>query len=334
MADGTRGEQMIRFAAHAFALFVVVACGATGAPHAQAQSFPTRVVRSVVPFAPGASTDLVARLFGQKLSEAWGQQVVVENRGGAGGGIGAETVAKADPDGYTQLVTNQGSILNVLLRRDVGYALGDLAPVVEFGYSPLIIVANPQFPPNSVKELLAYAKANPGKVLIGSSGTNSNVHIALEVLKSVTGVDITHVPYRGTGPSLNDVVAGTISGAYTTTVSAEGLIKAGKVKVLGVAGPKRSEVVPDVPTYAEQGINNADANVSIGLFVPNRTPLAIVEKINRDANQALQAADVRARFAQWGLEVAGGPPDAYATSIKTEVGRIGELIKAKALQVE
>jgi tripartite-type tricarboxylate transporter receptor subunit TctC len=216
----------------------------------------------------------------------------------------------------------------------VGYAIEDLTPVIEFGYSPLIIVANPQFPPNTVKELIAYAKANPGKVLIGSSGTNSNVHIALEVLKSVTGVDITHVPYRGTGPSLNDVVAGVINGAYTTTVSAEGLIKSGRVKVLGVAGPRRSDVIPDVTTYAEQGIVNADANVSIGLFVPARTPHAIVDKINRDANQALQAAEVRARFAQWGLEVAGGPPEAYGASIKAEVRRIGELVNGKALQVE
>jgi tripartite-type tricarboxylate transporter receptor subunit TctC len=325
---------MVRFASRWLSLLVLMTCGAIAAPQVQAQAFPTRNVRTVVPFAPGASTDLVARLFGQKLSEAWGQQIVVENRGGAGGGIGAEMVAKADPDGYTQLVTNQGSILNVLLRKDVAYAIEDLAPVIEFGYSPLIIVANPRFAPNSVKELIAYAKANPGKVLIGSSGTNSNVHVALEVLKKVTGADITHVPYRGTGPSLNDVVAGTISGAYTTTVSAEGLIKSGKVKVLGVAGPKRSAVIPDVPTYAEQGIAHADTNVSIGLFVPAKTPQFIIDKVNRDANQALQAADVRARFAQWGLEVAGGPPDAYGASIKKEVSRINELIRAKALQVE
>jgi tripartite-type tricarboxylate transporter receptor subunit TctC len=324
-----------RFAPRWLAVVAIVVCGSIGTPdQLHAQSFPTRVVRAVVPFAPGASTDHVARLLGQKLSQAWGQQVVVENRGGAGGGLGADMVAKAEPDGYTQLVTNQGSILNVLLRKDVTYAIEDLAPVIEFGYSPLIIVANPQFPPNNIKELIAYAKASPGKVLIGSSGTNSNVHIALEVLKSVAGVDVTHVPYRGTGPSLNDVVAGTINGAYTTTISAEGLIKSNKVKVLGVAGPRRSDVIPDISTYAEQGIANADANVSIGLFVPAKTPQSIIGKVNRDANQALQSPDVRARFAQWGLELAGGAPDAYAASIKAEVRRIDALVKAKALQVE
>ena len=201
------------------------------------------------------------------------------------------------------MVTNQGpSILNVLLRKDVNYAIEDFAPIVEFGYSPLIIVANPQFPPNNMKELIAYAKANPGKVNIGSSGTNSNVHIALEILKIATGTEIVHVPYRGTGPSLNDVVSGAIQGAYTTTVSAEGLIKSGRVKVLGVAGAKRSDVIPEVATFSEQGIKDADANVSIGLVAPVKTPQAIMDKINRDVNQAFKADDVRARFAQWGLE--------------------------------
>jgi tripartite-type tricarboxylate transporter receptor subunit TctC len=300
----------------------------------EAQSFPNRVVKMVVPFTPGASTDLVARLFGQKLSEAWGQQIVIENRGGAGGGIGAELVARTEADGYTQLVTNQGSILNVLLRKDASYAIEDLAPVIEFGYAPLIIVANPGFPPNNLKELVAYAKANPGKALIGSSGTNSNVHIALEILKTATGTDITHVPYRGTGPSLNDVVAGTISGAYTTTISAEGLIKSGQVKVLGVAGPKRSEVVPDVPTFAEQGVATADANVWIGLLVAAKTPKAIIDKINSDANEALRAPDVRSRFAQWGLEVEGGTPEAFGAAIRAEVERINQLIKVKALLIQ
>jgi tripartite-type tricarboxylate transporter receptor subunit TctC len=323
---------------HAFLVLrlviVLAACGPASAL-AQTDAYPTRVVRVVVPFAPGASTDLVARLFAQKLSDAWGQQLIVDNRGGAGGGIGAEAVAKAEPDGYTLLVTNQGpSIFNALLRKNSPFAVDDLAPVIQFGYSPLIIVANPKFPPNTVKEMIAEAKANPGKVLIGSSGTNSNVHVALEILKVATGTNITHVPYRGTGPALQDVVAGNIHGAYTTTVSAEGLIKSGQVKVLGVAGTKRMDIIPDVPTYAEQGINTADSALWIGLQAPARTPQAIIEKINREANKALQAPDVRARFAQWGLEVAGGTPDEFGAAIKTEVERINQLIKANALQLQ
>ncbi|HZO45361.1 MAG TPA: tripartite tricarboxylate transporter substrate-binding protein [Xanthobacteraceae bacterium] len=302
---------------------------------AQTDAYPTRVVRLVVPFAPGASTDLVTRLFGQKLSDTLGQQFIVDNRGGAGGGLGAEAVAKSEPDGYTLLVTNQGpSIFNSLLRKNPPFAVDDLAPVIQFGYSPLIIVANPKFRPSTVKEMIAEAKANPGKILIGSSGANSNVHIALEILKSATGTNITHVPYRGSGPSLQDVVAGNIHGAYTTTVSAEGLIQSGQVKVLGVAGPKRLDVIPDVPTYAEQGIQMADSALWIGLQAPARTPRAIIEKLNRELNKALQAPDVRARFAQWGLEIAGGTPEAFGAAIKTEVDRINQLIKSNALQVQ
>jgi tripartite-type tricarboxylate transporter receptor subunit TctC len=160
------------------------------------------------------------------------------------------------------------------------------------------------------------------------------VHIALEILKTVTGTDIVHVPYRGTGPSLSDVVAGNISGAYTTTVSAEGLIKSGRVKVLGVAGPRRISVIPDVPTYGEQGIVGADAAVWIGLVAPAKTPKSIVDKINRDVNNALENPDVRERFAQWGLEVEGGTSDRFAVAIKAEVERINQLIKSGALRVE
>jgi tripartite-type tricarboxylate transporter receptor subunit TctC len=302
---------------------------------AAAGDFPSRVVRLIVPFAPGASTDLVARLLGQKLSTEWGQPVVVENRGGAGGGIGADMVAKAEPDGYTLLLTNQGPhVLNALLRKDAPYAVDDLAPIVEIGSTPLIIVANPKFPPNDVKELVDYAKAHPGKVHIGSSGTNSNVHIGLEILKSATGTDIVHVPYRGTGPSLNDAVAGTIEGAYTTTVSAIGLVEAGRLKVLGVAAAKRSNVIPKVPTYAEQGITSADTDLWIGLVAPAKTPKDIIEKVNRDVNKAMQDPDVRSRFAEWGLDIEGGTPNAFAKVVKAEAERIRALVAANKLQVE
>ena len=317
-------------------LVLIALCGGFSPQRAVAAAdFPARVVRIIVPFAPGASTDLVARLLGQKLSVEWGQPVIVENRGGAGGGIGADMVAKSDPDGYTLLLTNQGPhVLNALLRKDAPYTLDDLAPIIEIGSTPLIIVANPKFPPNDVKELVQYAKTHPGKVHIGTSGTNSNVHIGLEILKSATGTDIIHVPYRGTGPSLNDAVAGTIEGAYTTTVSAVGLVEAGRLKVLGVAGPKRSDVIPKVPTYAEQGIMSADTDLWIGLVTPAKTPKAIVEKINRDVNKALQDAEVRRRFAEWGLEAQGGTPDAFGKVIKAEAERIRALVAANKLQVE
>jgi tripartite-type tricarboxylate transporter receptor subunit TctC len=289
----------------------------------------------VVPFAPGASTDLTARMFAQHLSAALDQRVIVENRGGAGGGIGAEMVAKAEPDGYTLLATNQGPLIqNVLLRKDAPFAVSDLIPVAFIGYSPLIVVANPGFPPRDVKEMVSYAKANPGKVTLGSSGTNGNLHVAIEMLKASTSVDVVHVPYRGTGPALNDVVAGTINGTFTTTVSAEGLIGSGKVKVLGVAGPKRMDVIPNVPTFRELGIAGSDADVWIGIVAPARTPRSVVGILNREINKALDAPDTRARFIQWGLEVGGGTPEDFQAVIQREVERIRNLIKSGALAVQ
>jgi tripartite-type tricarboxylate transporter receptor subunit TctC len=331
---GRRNMRRLKLCGFAGLLAVV---GLAGAAFAQdpAADYPNRVVRLVVPFTPGASTDAVARLIGQKLSEAWGRQVIVDNRPGAGGGLGAEMVVRAEPDGTTLMVTNQGpSIFNALLRKNAPYAIADLAPVVEFGSTPLIIVANPKFPPNDVKAMIAYAKANPGKVHVGSSGTNSNLHIALEMLKAATSAEITHVPYRGTGPALNDVVAGTIEAAYTTTVSAAGLIESGQLKVLGVAGAKRLDVIPKVATFAEQGIGNANAALWIGLVAPAKTPRPIIDKVNREVNKALQSTDVRTRFGQWGLEVEGGTPDDFAKVIKAEADRVGALLRAKALQVQ
>jgi tripartite-type tricarboxylate transporter receptor subunit TctC len=203
-----------------------------------AGAYPTKPVRLVVPFAPGASTDTLARLLGQKLAESLGQQFIVDNRPGAGGGVGAETVAHATPDGYTLMLANPGpTINNVLLRRKPTYTLNDFAPIVYIGSAPLIAVANPRFPPNDMKELVAYAKANPGKVTWGSSGIGSNPHAALEQLKAATGVNMTHVPYNGSAPALTDAVSGQIDALYTTTVSAEGAIRSARVKVLGVAGP-------------------------------------------------------------------------------------------------
>ena len=316
---------------------LLLAAGAPGQAQSQAgpPKYPAQLIRIVVPFTPGASTDLTARLFAQHLSAALGQQVIIENRGGAGGGIGAEMVVKAEPDGYTLLATNQGPFIqNALLRKDSPFAVNDLIPVAFIGYSPLIVVANPGFPPNDVKEMVSYAKANPGKVTLGSSGTNGNLHVAIEMLKAATSADVVHVPYRGTGPSLNDVVAGTINGAFTTTVSAEGLISSGKVKVLGVAGPKRMDVIPNTPTFRELSITDSDAEVWIGIVAPAKTPRYVVDIINREINKALELPDTRARFKQWGLEIGGGTPEEFQAVIQQEVDRIQKLIKSGALNVQ
>jgi len=300
-----------------------------------AQNYPDKPVRLVVPFAPGASSDIIARLLGQKLTEAWGQQFIVDNRPGAGGGVGAETVARAAPDGYTLMVTNPGpSLNNILLRKKPTYTFADFAPIFYIGSTPLIAVSNPKFPPNDVKELIAYAKANPGKVTWGSSGTGSNPHAALETLKSVTGISITHVPYKGTAPALTDTVGGQIDGLYTTTVSAETFIRSGRAKVLGVAGPRRQALIPHVATLTEQGIRGADNLLWIGVVTTAKVPRPIVDKVNRELNRILQTPDVKQRFEQLGLDPEGGTPEHFEQFIKTQADTMRGLIKAGVLPVE
>jgi len=314
-----------------------MAATAGGPAYAQAVAagYPVKPIRMIVPFSPGASTDTVARMLGQKLAEVWGQQIIVDNRAGAGGVLGAELVARAEPDGYTLLITNPGPNLNsILLRRKSSYGFADFTPVVFIGSSALVLVANPKLPASNVKELIAYARANPGKINWGSSGINSNPHAALEVLKAVAGVDIAHVPYKGSGPALTDVIGGQIHGIYTTTVTAEAAIRAGRVKVLGVAGKRRSSVVPDVPTLTEQGIHGADNTLWMGIVTTAKVPAAVVEKINREVNRLLGTAEIRQRFEQLGLDVEGGSAEHFAAFIRAQAKVLSSLIAKGTLQPE
>ncbi|MCC6533976.1 MAG: tripartite tricarboxylate transporter substrate binding protein [Burkholderiales bacterium] len=327
----------LRARAHIQSAFVVVtsfcipAAWAQGAPAA----YPTKPVRIVVPFSAGASSDTVARLLAQRLSETWGQQFIVDNRAGAGGALGAELVARAQPDGYTLLITNPGPNLNaILLRRKPSYGFRDFSPVVYIGSSPLILVVQPKLPASNVQELIAYAKANPGKVTIGSSGVNSNPHAALEVLKAVTGLNAVHVPYKGSGPALTDTLGGQIHGLYTTTVTAEAAIRAGRAKVLAVAGPRRSPIVPEVPTLSEQGIKGADNLLWMGMVSAAKVPVEIVRQLNRELNRLLQTPDIRQRFDQLGLDVEGGTPEQFAAFIETQAKQLSALIAAGTLQPE
>lgn len=318
---------------------IAAACtmsAATGQAWAQpATQYPNKPVRLIVPFSPGASTDIVARLLGAKLAEAWGQQFIADNRPGATGAVGAETVARATPDGYTLMITNPGpSINNILLRTRPLYTFTDFAPVIYIASAPLIAVANPKFPPNDVKELIAYAKAHPGKVSWGSSGPGSNPHAALETLKAVTGVNITHVPYKGSAPAVTDAVGGQIEGLFTTVASAEPFIRSGRVKVLGVAGSRRQAVIANVATFAEQGITGADNLLWIGIMATGKTPRAVVEKLNRELNRVLQLPDVKLRFDQLGLDIEGGTPEQFDRFVKVQAEQLRVLIKNGVLKVE
>ncbi len=310
----------------------VTAFGA--AAQAAGADYPARPVRWIVPFPPGASNDITARLFAQKMSESMGQQFVIDNRPGAGGSIGAQLAAEAAPDGYTILHANPGpSVNNIVMRRKPTYQMRDLAPVMFIGYSPLIIVASPKFVASNGRELVAYAKANPGKLTWASSGNGSSLHIGLALFGAATGVDFVHVPYKGTAPALTDVISGRVDVTYTTVVSGDAHIKAGRLKILAVAAPKRQAVIPNVPTLEEEGVRNAEATVWFGVQVPAKASKAVIGKLNAEMNRVIQMPDVQARLDQLGLVRAGGTPEAFGTFIKNEADRLSMLIKTRRVEM-
>jgi tripartite-type tricarboxylate transporter receptor subunit TctC len=325
----------------AFRLVIGASCCAF-IVHASAQpaknaaaDYPNKAVRWVVPFTPGASNDIIARLVALKLGEAWGQQYIIDNRPGAGGLIGGDTVAKAAPDGYTLLLSNPGPNVNSpLLSKRSPYKVEDFAPVIFFGYAPLLILTNPALPVRNPKEMLDYLKANAGKVNWGSSGTGSSLHIGLAVLQAATGVKVTHVPYKGSAPAITDLIGGQIQFMHTTTVSAETQIKAGRVRVVGLASSKRAALLPDVPTLAESGIKDAEAIVWFGMAAPAKTPRAIIDKLNAECNRILLMPDVKRRLDELGLEVQGGTPEQFGAFIRKEAARLQKLIKDGALTRE
>ena len=309
--------------------------GATVTKADPAPGYPDKPIRWIVPFTPGGSNDVIGRLIASKMAEAWGQQVVVDNRGGAGGLIGAETVARAAPDGYTLILSNPGPSVNApLLAKNAPYHMEDFSPVIWIGYAPLILVTNLNFPPRNPKEFVEYAKANPNKVSWGSSGIGSSLHIGLALLQAATQIPLAHVPYKGTAPALTDVVGGQIQGMHTTTLSAEAQMKGNRIRIIGIASPKRVAVLPDVPTLAEFGIKDAEALVWFGMGAPAKTPRAVIDKLNREVNRILALPDVKARFDQLGLEVQGGTPEAMDAFMKNEATKIRRLISAGLLKPE
>ncbi len=304
-------------------------------PARPAADYPVRVVRWVVPFTPGASNDVVARLLAQKLIEIWGQQVVIDNRAGAGGLVGAEIVARALPDGYTLLLANPSSnAINFALRAKGPYQPDDLAPVVLLGWSPIMLVTSAALPASGVKDVIALAKTKPGQLSGGSSGTGGSSHLALELFKMLAGVDILHVPYKGAAPAISDMIGGQVSLIFSTPVTAQPLIQGGKLKALGVAGDKRLAIYPEVRTIAEQGLSGFDVLIWFGVSVPAGTPRPIVLKLNRDLQQTLQSADVKERFAALGFDPQGGSPERFAALMKDDTERWRKVVKAANVRAD
>ena len=304
---------------------------ALAVPHiAHAQSYPDKPIRVVVGFPPGGINDIVARIVGQKVSESIGQPIIVENRAGAGGTIGADYVAKAKPDGYTLLL---GSVSNVAMAPSQYKSLPydptrDFAPVILLGGSPNVLVVNPSFPVSSVKELIALAKQKPGQINYASAGNGTSNHLTVEYFKTVAGVDLVHVPYKGDAPATADVMAGQVPMIFPTMPVALPHIKAGKLKALAVSSAKRSTFLPDLPTVAEAaGLSDFAVNVWVGILAPAGTPQPIVNQLNQEFRKALQSPDVREKLAAQGVEPEGGSSQDFTAYIATEVKKWSEVAK-------
>jgi tripartite-type tricarboxylate transporter receptor subunit TctC len=296
--------------------------------------YPDRPVRLVVGFPPGGAADILGRLAAQQLSAGLGQQVVVDNRGGAGGLIATEITARANPDGYTLLFTSIPHVINPHLYRQVSYdALKDFTPVIQFVAVPLMMASGPSLPAKTVKEVIAVARAKPGQLNYGSGGSGSSSHLAMELLKSMAGVDMTHVPYKGTGPLITDMLGGQIGLTIASAVPLTPQVKSGKLRALGVTGPKRSPAFPDVPAIAETVAGYEVVNW-FGIVAPAGTPKAIVTRVNAELNKALQSPDLVKTLNSQTAEAVGGTSEAFAKVIRADYAKWAKVVKQSGARVD
>ena len=309
---------------------------ATSPSLAQPSAFPDRPIHFVVGFTPGGPSDILSRALGQKLAEQWGQQVVIENRPGAGGNIAAEAVARSAPDGYTWLLGNNSILAtNASLYRKLGYdPVKDFAPVALVAIQPNILVVNQQVPAGSVSELIALARAKPGQLNYASSGSGAAAHLSGELFKAMTGVDMVHVPYKGAQPALTDVIAGQAQLMFATSASVLPHVKTGRLRALAVTTAQRSATVPELPTVAEAGVPGFESITWHGVVVPAATPAPLVQRLNRDIVAVLQMPDVRERLAALGAEVVGGTPSDFADYIAKEIPKWSKVVKDSGARAE
>ena len=320
------------------AVFIVAMLSATAAAWGQTtstssgQAYPSGSMRIVVPFPPGGGTDILARSLAQKLNEAWGVSVIVDNRGGANGTIGAAAVAKAPPDGHTLLVVPSGFAVNPSIYKSLPFdATKDFAPVSQLASSPLVLVVHPSFPPRSVKELIAFLKARPDEINYGSSGNGSPPHLATELFKLLTGTKMTHIPYKGAGPAAVDVIAGQIPIYFMNALQAVPHIKAGRVRALAVTSGARFPGLANLPTIAEAGVPGYAYTNWYGLLAPAGTPRASVSKLQAEVARILNLPDVKERLSAEGALVVAGTPDEFAAFLKREMAQFAKVVKASGM---
>jgi len=296
--------------------------------------YPSKPITLVVPFPPGGPTDLVARVIAQQMGQQMGQTFVVENRAGANSNIGAAYVAKAAPDGYTVLYNTSAVTLSPALYKTMPYQLGDLAPVGLTAVVPLALVVANNVPANNVKEFIAYAKANPGKLSYGSAGNGNVTHLGAFQFAQATGIDAVHVPYKGSAPADVDLAAGQIQFMTETVNSVMAFVKDKRIKMLAVTTPKRVSAFPDVPTLAESGVPGTEVGAWQGMMVPAKTPASIVERLNAEMVKALQNPQVQAQLAKQGTEVLGSSPAEYAAYLKSETARWAKVVKQTGVTLD
>jgi tripartite-type tricarboxylate transporter receptor subunit TctC len=314
------------------AVAVMVACAHSGV---YAQSFPARSIRLVVPYVPGGGTDFVGRTVAQKLSEALGVTVLVDNRPGGGTNIGSEFVAHAAPDGYTLLVGGVPNSANMALFQKLAYdVVKDFAPVVMLDTAPNILALHPSVPAKSVKELIALAKTRRGALTYASAGIGSSNHLSGELFRVMAGIDIVHVPYKGGGVAITDLLAGQVSMYFGTTPSTLPFVQSGKLRALGVTTAKRTIAAPQLPTIAEAGLPGYEQAAWHGLLAPAGTPDAVIAKLNAEGNRLLRSPDVVERFALQGIDVIGGSPAQFAAFIRQDVAKYAKLVKTAGIRID
>jgi len=307
-----------------------------GLDSARAQSYPNRTITFVIPFPPGGSTSIVGRVIADKMSQLLGQGIVIDNRGGAGGTVGTKAVAKSEPDGYTILVGYTGTLaIGPSLYKNAGYdPRKDFAPIGMIGNAPTSLVVHPSFPAQTVAELIAYAKANPGKVNFGSAGVGTVSHITGEYFARAAGLTLVHIPYKGTGPALSDLLGGHIPMAFAPIPATHANVTAGLLRALAVTGAVRSSLLPDVPTMREAGLPEFDASLYYGLVAPAGTPRPVIDRLNRELRTALASDEVKKQLGLDGTEITPGTPEAYADFIDKDERKWSELVKASGVEPE
>ena len=310
-------------------LLAIVGCSAV------AQDYPLRPVRVIVPFEAGGTLDAIARHLTPKLSETWSQQVIVENRAGAGGNIGAQVAARSKPDGYTLFVNTPAFAVNVSLQKDVGYhPEKDFAPVSLLASTNGVLLVPPALPVKSVKDLIALAKSKPGELTYASTGSGTAGHLNMELFRKLTGIDVVHVPYKSIGQAQTDLMAGRVMLWITSLPGAVPHIQSGRLRALAVSGVRRSESMPNVPTMQEAGVKGYEAVSWYGMFAPAGTPQNAISKINADAVRAVQSADVKQRFAAIGVDPIGSTPEHLARYLHAEIEKWAQVVKATGMRSE